>query len=506
MTRKRKTRFDVVGKEAPKKRRRAAPPTEINLQVQLLSQDKEMEPDLPKTLQISIPESWPVVGLLKEIEIQWRKILPSEKAKTTQMEVQWLYASEEKSRPLNYNKPLRTYFKNGEKIVAVVEVLKIIPPKPESEKLPVTILTGFLGAGKTTLMNYILKEKHGHKFFVIQNEFGQVSVDDDLVREEMKGDSKERFVSLDNGCMCCKVRGDLFRVFKDILDNDYDIEGVLVETTGMADPTPVVATFSKIPGVSKKMRLDAVVTVVAANHIEMQLARDPGEGSINEAVNQVCAADVIILNKLDLVDPKALSSVKKNLRALNPYAKLIPATKARIDLDKILNVQAFSLEKLVDEEITEQAKEAECTKKDCTDKGHGHGHGKSGHGHGHGHGHGKSDKVGGEKGHGHRHDHDHQHSSGVSSVGLKIEGEIDMQKFQKFFSQMDPKDVYRVKGILKIAGKQKKFVFHGVHDLMDFTFSEKKWPEGEVVQNKFVIIGKNMEKADVEKKFRECLV
>jgi len=425
---------------------------------------------------------------------------------------------------IDYNLSAITYFKDGDKVWAQAEIMKQEPPKKDSQKLPVTILTGFLGAGKTTLLNYILKEQEQHKFFVIQNEFGEISIDDELTRNSFKdpGVRKEQIISLENGCMCCAVRGDLSSAFKQILEGyisgKYEIEGVLVETTGMADPKPVVATFSKIPGIAEHMRLDCIVTVVGCNTIIKQLAREvEEENSVNEAVEQVVAADRIILNKQDLLSSQDMIEVKNVIRSLNAYARLLPATKARVDLQKIMNVQAFSLEKLaLDPSVLEVAEEESA-------HAHGDGHGEESHEHAHGHarnshiaheherhrhGHGHDEHAHGHEDHGHTHGEDvpFLHESGISSVGFKVSGEVDIAKFQAFLATLKPEEIYRSKGIMKIKDDMRKFVFHAVHDIVDNEFSDYLWEEEDAPYvNKIVFIGRNLDRKELKKGFLSCI-
>jgi len=537
--------------------------------VELVHNDDPVAKEIPEEdlkFPITVSTTWPVVTLCKVIEDAFAAAHPD-----SPYECEVFCLSKGDQSRFNYNLPLITYFQAGDKLFAQCEILKTAPPKKDSDKLPVTILTGFLGAGKTTLLNYILKEQNEHKFFVIQNEFGEISIDDELTRNNFadKEAREEQVISLDNGCMCCAVRGDLASAFQSILQGylskKYDIEAVLVETTGMADPRPVVATFSKIPGITDHMRLDCIVTVVGCNTIIKQVSRKVDEeDKVNEAIEQIIAADRIILNKQDLVDSSEMKSVKDVIRSLNSYARLLPSTRSRVDLDKIMNVQAFSLEKMaIDASFFEEAEEeVEAADEHAhghghgkehhghghghakehhghghghaeENHGHGHGHGKEHHGHGHGHaeehhGHGHGDPARYEiDDHGHGHDHGHAHGhgceddgcdhhshgkqrvlheSGISSVGFKVKGEIEIAKFQAFFATLNPEDMYRTKGIMKIKGEKRKFVFHGVHDLIDHELVEHEWSEDEEVINKIVFIGRNLDKEALLEAFKKCLV
>ncbi len=200
----------------------------------------------------------------------------------------------------------------------------------EAHQIPVTVLTGYLGAGKTTLLNRVLTENHGKKYAVIVNEFGEIGIDNDLV----VGADEEVF-EMNNGCICCTVRGDLIRIIAGLLKRRDKFDAILVETTGLADPAPVAQTFFTDEDVRKKTKLDAIVTVVDALHIDQRLA-DSGE-----AKEQIAFADIVLLNKTDLVSKDTLRSVEARVRGLNPFATIYHTARADIDLDKILDRGAF---------------------------------------------------------------------------------------------------------------------------------------------------------------------
>src|SRR5450756_1664107 len=238
-----------------------------------------------------------------------------------------------------------------------------------SPKIPVTVLTGYLGAGKTTLLNRILSENHGKKYAVIVNEFGEIGIDNDLII----GADEEVF-EMNNGCVCCTVRGDLVRILDGLMKRKGKFDAIIVETTGLADPAPVAQTFFVDEDVQKNARLDAVVTVADAKWLSDRLRDAP------EAKNQIAFADVILLNKTDLVTPEELREVEARIRGINPYAKLHRTQRAQIPLNQVLGQNAFDLERILDIE-------PEFLKADDHDHDH----------------------------HGHDHDHDHGHSHG----GLK---------------------------------------------------------------------------------------
>src|SRR5919198_737425 len=249
-----------------------------------------------------------------------------------------------------------------------------------AEKIPVTVLTGYLGAGKTTLLNRILSEPHGKKYAVIVNEFGEIGIDNDLV----VGADEEVF-EMNNGCICCTVRGDLVRIIDGLMRRKGKFDAIIVETTGLADPAPVAQTFFMDDNVGRKAKLDAVITVADAKWLKDRLKDAP------EAKNQIAFADVILLNKADLVAADELGEVEARIRGINPYAKLHKTERCKIPLPEVLGRNAFDLDRIL--EIEPEFLEAEHHE-------HGHDH-KHDHDHDHGHDHDH-----------HHHDHDH-HGGGL---------------------------------------------------------------------------------------------
>ena len=320
-----------------------------------------------------------------------------------------------------------------------------------SDKVPVTVLTGYLGAGKTTLLNRILSEQHGQKFAVIVNEFGEIGIDNDLV----VGADEEVF-EMNNGCICCTVRGDLIRILEGLMKRRGKFDAIIVETTGLADPAPVAQTFFVDQDVQDRAWLDAVVTVADAKWLSDRLKDAP------EAKNQIAFADVIILNKIDLVSEGELREVEARIRAINPYAKLHRTTRCQVPLDAVLGRNAFDLDRIL--EI-----EPEFLEVDDHDHDHAHGHD-------HDHGHGLK----------------HYHDEEMQSVSFLHEGDIDANKFMPWINNLVQKEgpnILRSKGILSFKGEDKRFVFQGVHMILDGDL-QREWRPDEKRVSKVVFIGR----------------
>ena len=272
---------------------------------------------------------------------------------------------------------------------------------PESEKTPVTIITGFLGSGKTTLVNYILKEQNTWKICVVENEFGEVSIDNDLVRENLA--AKEDIIMLDNGCVCCSVRGDLVRTFAMLASRRKEFDAIIIETTGLADPSPIIFTFNSNALIQDNYRIDSVVCLVDAKHINIHLDEVRPEGNINEAEHQIAFADRIVLNKLDLVSAEELEDVEDRIKSMNAFATLIKTERSRAPLEKILSLNSFSLDRVVELDPTIMDEEEE-------EADHGHVHDEHcSHGHDGDHGHVHDEHCSHDHGHDHHGDCKHPH-------------------------------------------------------------------------------------------------
>ena len=340
-------------------------------------------------------------------------------------------------------------------------------------QIPVTVLTGYLGAGKTTLLNRILTEQHGKKYAVIVNEFGEIGIDNDLV----VGADEEVF-EMNNGCICCTVRGDLIRIMEGLMKRKGKFDAIIVETTGLADPAPVAQTFFVDQDVKDNARLDAVVTVADAKWLSARLKDAP------EAKSQVAFADVIILNKVDLVSAAELREVEARIRAINPYAKLHKTERCSVKLEDVLDRHAFDLDRAL--EI-----EPEFLHADDHDHDHDHHH----HGHDHDH---------------HHHDHGglkHYHDEDMHSVAIEYPGDVVAEKFMPWindFIQTEGQNILRSKGILAFKGEPKRFVFQGVHMMLEGDV-QRDWKPGEKRTSRVVFIGKNLPEERIRQEFLACV-
>lgn len=314
------------------------------------------------------------------------------------------------------------------------------------QKVPVTVLTGYLGAGKTTLLNRILTENHGKRIAVIVNEFGEVGIDHQLVI-----DADEEIFEMNNGCICCTVRGDLIRIIGDLMARDDSLEHVVIETTGLADPAPVIQSFFTDEVMVRKTQLDAVVTVVDAKYIE-----DHWDSS--EAQEQIAFADVILLNKIDLVSQDHQAQLALKVRGVNALAAIHPTQDCEISLEKILGIQAFDLKNALSidpEFLNEDA---------------------------------------------------HEHDESVYSVAITEEGTVDSDKLNRWLYQLvqaQGPDIFRMKGILDVDNAQRRFVFQGVHMTLDGR-PGKPWQPGESRRSELVFIGRNLDEEALRAGFKSC--
>ena len=316
-----------------------------------------------------------------------------------------------------------------------------------SSQIPVTVLTGYLGAGKTTLLNRILTHEHGKKVAVIVNEFGEVGIDHKLVVN-----ADEEIFEMNNGCICCTVRGDLIRIITNLMRRRDKFDHLVIETTGLADPAPVIQTFFVDEDVSAKTKLDAVVTVVDAKHISQHWDAE-------EAQEQIAFADIILLNKTDLVSEAELLELEQRIKSMNLMCKIYRTQNSEIEMDAVLGVGAFQLDRALQIDPEFLGEDA------------------------------------------------HEHDDTVKSVAIVEVGELNLPKVNAWISRLlreQGVDIFRMKGILNIKGIEERFVFQGVHMLFDAT-RDRLWNPDENRQNELVFIGRNLDSEQLKSDFLACM-
>jgi G3E family GTPase len=313
---------------------------------------------------------------------------------------------------------------------------------------PVTVLTGYLGSGKTTLLNRILTETHGKRYAVIVNEFGEVAIDNDLVVN-----ADEEIFEMNNGCICCTVRGDLIRILAGLMRRKGSFDGILVETTGLADPAPVAQTFFVDEDVRRKTKLDAIVTVVDAKHLLSQIDH------AHEAQEQLAFADVVLLNKTDLVSADELATIETRIGQINPYARIHRTERCDVDLGNVLGRDAFNLDRILAIEPEFLGEIA-----------------------------------------------DHEHDQRIASLSLTSDRSMNPERFIPWIQDVTQNfgtDILRMKGIIAMKGDDQRFVIQGVHMLIEGN-RQRPWKTAEKRESRLVFIGRDLPKDELKRGFEAC--
>jgi G3E family GTPase len=317
------------------------------------------------------------------------------------------------------------------------------------KKIPVTVITGFLGAGKTTLVNHLLAQHTDANIGVIVNEFGEVGIDGELIVAD-----EEALIEIRNGCICCTVRTDLVAGVKMLLErSDINVNRLIIETSGLADPAPVLQTFLADTEVLTRVQLESVVTLVDAAHVQRQIGNDI-------AREQIAFADLIVLNKVDLLEADDIIPLERHLRAINPTAAILRTKNAEMAADTLFGVHRFSLPNLlaIEPGILQDA-------------------------------------------------HDHEHDSSITSCAVETTDALDPDRFTRWINQLvqqEGQHIMRMKGVLNFHGEARQFYFHSVHMLLAST-PGKRWQSAEVRQSRFVFIGRHLDNTVLPRGFLDCV-
>jgi G3E family GTPase len=323
-------------------------------------------------------------------------------------------------------------------------------------KVPVTVLTGFLGSGKTTLLNHLLGQAEAEGTAVIVNEFGAIGIDGQLVVGV-----DEDVIEINNGCICCTVRADLVTTIGRLLSRPQPVRRILIETTGLADPAPVIQSFMLDEGLRKATELDALVTVVDARHNPLWLSMGEeadAAGGENVAREQIAFADLLLLNKIDLVDEAELAACETELRRINPLARIRRMRAGSVPAGEVIGIRAFDLRNAltIEPELLSNV--------------------------------------------------EHEHDDAITSVALRPNGDLDPTTFFRWlnrFAQTKGTDILRIKGIVPLVGEARRYVFHGVHMTLDGR-PGRPWRSGETRRGEIVFIGRNLDAGEIERSIAQC--